>query len=216
MKPTLVFDYDGTIHNTMKLYEPAIREICSWLLANHYVEEANPDEKRIAGWLGMNAKEMWKDFMPDLDPDIRLEAEKMVGNYMMNRVRLHEAEWYPEAEQILTTLKSQGYSMVILSNSKKITGETHFKEFNMGRFFDKWYDCESFHWAPKTDIIKILANDYPGELIVIGDRRSDYEAAAVIKARFIGCLYGYGSREELKNADCLIQNIAELPDCIKN
>ena len=156
MKPILVFDYDGTINNTMTLYEPAIREICSWLLANNYAKEANPSKERIASWLGMNAREMWKDFMPDLDPDIRLQAEKMVGEYMMSRVRNHEAKWYPEVEETLDLLKRQGYKMVILSNSKKITGETHFKAFDMGRWFDKWYDCESFNWAPKTDIIKVL------------------------------------------------------------
>lgn len=214
MKPILVFDYDGTLNNTMTLYEPAIREICSWLLANNYAKEANPSKERIASWLGMNAREMWKDFMPDLDPDIRLKAEKMVGEYMMSRVRNHEAKWYPDVEETLDLLKSKGYQMVILSNSKKITGETHFKAFDMGRWFDKWYDCESFNWAPKTDIIKVVYKDYPGDLIVIGDRKSDYEAAASIKAKFIGCLYGFGSREELKFSDCLIESIKELPDCI--
>ena len=61
MKPILVFDYDGTLNNTMTLYEPAIREICSWLLANNYAKEANPSKERIASWLGMNAREMWPD-----------------------------------------------------------------------------------------------------------------------------------------------------------
>lgn len=216
MKPTLVFDYDGTIHNTMKLYEPAIRETCNWLLSNKYVKEANPDSKRIASWLGMNVKDMWKDFMPDLDPDIRLQAELMVGEYMMSRVRSHEAQWYPDAMKTLNTLKSWGYRMVILSNSKKITGRTHFKEFDMGRWFDKWYDCESFNWAPKTDIIKIVSSDYPGDLIVIGDRKSDYEAAKAIGAKFIGCLYGYGSEEEMQFADFKIDSIVQLTDCLKS
>ena len=210
MKPTLVFDYDGTLHNTMKLYEPAIREICRWLLTNQYVTEANPSREKIASWLGMNVKEMWKDFMPNLNPEIRLIAEKKVGEYMMRRVRLHEAEWYPNAEQTLDELKRCGYQMVILSNSKKLTGETHFEAFGMGRWFAHWYDCESYQWAPKTEIIHAVARDYPGELIVIGDRRSDYEAAASIGAKFVGCLYGYGGREELELSDCLIERIEEL------
>lgn len=212
MKPTLVFDYDGTLHNTMKLYEPAIREVCDWLLKNGHAKEANPSISRIQSWLGMNVKEMWKDFMPDLAPDIQPIAELMVGEYMRSRVKLHEAEWYAGAEQILDKLKSAGYQMVILSNSKTITGETHFEAFNMGRWFDKWYDCESFDWAPKTEIIKVVSKEYPGDLIVIGDRKSDYDAAAAIGAKFIGCLYGYGSREELKLADYLIESIAQLLD----
>ena len=214
MKPTLVFDYDGTIHNTMKVYEPAIREVCSWLLANGYATEANPSSSQIAGWLGMNAREMWADFMPELDPIIKLQAEKIVGDHMLGRVRAHEAEWYQGVEQVLHTLKSRGYRMVILSNSKFITGQTHFEEFGMGRWFEKWYDCESFGWAPKTEIIKSVQADYPGELIVIGDRSSDMDAAKAIGAKFIGCLYGFGSEDELNQADCLINSPDELLDLI--
>ena len=162
MSTTLVFDYDGTIHNTMAVYEPAIRETCGWLLEHcprkvySMVSAAVADlpSERISSWLGMNAKDMWLDFMPFLDEDIREQASARVGAHMQKLVQEHRAHWYKGAAQTLDILHKEGYAMVILSNSKKIDGELHFGEFQMDRWFDTWYDCESFDWAPKTDIIK--------------------------------------------------------------
>lgn len=31
MVKTIIFDYDGTIHNTLGIYEPAFREAYQWL-----------------------------------------------------------------------------------------------------------------------------------------------------------------------------------------
>ena len=146
-------------------------------------------------------------------PEYWKEAEKIVGDYMLNLVRNHEAQWYEGTTEVLDLLKAQGYHMVILSNSKYLTGKTHFEEFDMGRWFDKWYDCESFGWAPKTEIIKSVQSDYPGELVLIGDRKSDLDAALSIGSKFIGCLYGFGSEDELEGATHLISSISELPSC---
>ena len=61
MKPTLVFDYDGTIHDTMKIYEPAFRKCYEGLVRGGFLPEESIDTGRSAGWLGMNVKEMWQD-----------------------------------------------------------------------------------------------------------------------------------------------------------
>ena len=39
MTKTIIFDYDGTIHNTLGIYEPAFRETYQWLTKQKAVEE---------------------------------------------------------------------------------------------------------------------------------------------------------------------------------
>ena len=39
MVKTIIFDYDGTIHNTLGIYEPAFREAYQWLAEQNVVEE---------------------------------------------------------------------------------------------------------------------------------------------------------------------------------
>ena len=63
MVKTIIFDYDGTIHNTLGIYEPAFREAYQWLSEQNVVEEQKIETAQIAGWLGLNIKEMWDTFL---------------------------------------------------------------------------------------------------------------------------------------------------------
>ena len=215
MKPTLIFDYDGTIHDTLHIYEPVMRDTYHWLAQEGYVEEKPLAQARIAGWLGLNAKEMWEDFQPQLAEEIREQAAKRNGDGMVARVRDHEARWYASAKSTLDLLKQNGYPMIVLSNCKIAYREAHWEEFRMERWFDRFYDCESYGFAPKTQIIKEILPQYDAPYVVIGDREKDLACARAADAAFIGCLYGYGSREELSGADALIKDIGALPNVLK-
>ena len=75
MVKTIIFDYDGTIHNTLGIYEPAFREAYQWLSEQNVVEEQKIETAQLAGWLGLNSKEMWDTFLPEL---MKRLAEKNV------------------------------------------------------------------------------------------------------------------------------------------
>ena len=41
-RPSLIFDYDGTIHDTLRIYEPAVEQAFQWLRRQGYaVPEAS-------------------------------------------------------------------------------------------------------------------------------------------------------------------------------
>ena len=51
--------------------------------------------------------------------------------------------------------------------------------------------------------------------IVIGDRDKDRMLAEAHGLPFIGCLYGYGSREELEGADALVNDPLEIVQAVE-
>ena len=92
MVKTIIFDYDGTIHNTLGIYEPAFREAYQWLSEQNVVEEQKIETAQIAGWLGLNSKEMWDTFLPELDQ--RYKDHKMISSVLQSckhlfRSRIH-------------------------------------------------------------------------------------------------------------------------------
>lgn len=212
MKPTLIFDYDGTIHDTMKIYEPAFRACYEGLVRGGYLEKQKIPSQRIAGWLGMNVKEMWQDLAPELPPEIQKRAAAEIAERMQEMVKNQKACWYPGAAETLSALKARGYQMLILSNCQTAYGILHWQQFHMERWFLQWYDCESFSYAPKSEIIKEIRKFYPGEMLLIGDRDSDLAAAQAAGCPFVGCSYGYGTPEELEGADRMISDIRELAE----
>lgn len=216
MQPTLVFDYDGTIHNTIVIYEKAFRAGYQWLVSEGYIQEKFISREEISKWLGMNSKDMWDSFQPQLSDEIKDKVSSIIGNSMVKQILENGAIWYPGTDTVLNELLAQGYNMVILSNCKTAYKEANWKEFRMNRWFLEFYDCQTFNFAPKTEIIKTVQKDYPGELIVIGDRKSDLDCARACRAPFVGCLYGFGEKDELKSAEQLVSSITELPDALKN
>ena len=214
MVKTIIFDYDGTIHNTLGIYEPAFREAYQWLSEQNVVEEQKIETAQIAGWLGLNSKEMWDTFLPELDQRYKDQASAIVGDSMVRQIRKHRAVWYPGAEEMLTALKNRGYHLVILSNCKVAYRKAHWEEFRMERWFEQFYDCESYGFCPKTEIVQEVIRDYPGSYLVIGGRRQDLECARSCKSPFIGCLYGYGEKGELDGADYFVKSVEEITGII--
>ena len=88
MGASLIFDYDGTIHDTLRIYEPALRRAFKWLEEEHGVRVPHTSRQRIASWLGMNRREMWDSFLPGLPVELREEAGAMVGAHMERAVAL--------------------------------------------------------------------------------------------------------------------------------
>ena len=220
VKPVLVFDYDGTLHETMRVYKPGIEGAVRWLRTEHGVEVSMQSDQRIKKWLGMNTAEMWEDFMPGLSPSLKAEAGKLVGRIMQEEIRAGHGRGYPGVKEKLDLLRQKGYTMVVLSNCEREYADLNREVFGMDRWFDAFYDCASYGYIAKEEIMKLVAADYgekSGEqktsvqktgFVVIGDRGSDYAAA--------GYLYRL-SKKHLQNslsfAGAFSDKDAAVPGC---
>jgi phosphoglycolate phosphatase len=251
MKPILIFDYDGTLHETMKIYAPAVYDTVRWLNTSCGVSVEVPEPARIQSWLGMNTADMWKDFMPELDPSLKRRAALRIGEGMQEGLAAGVARWYDGTAEMLDQLKSQGFTMAVLSNCGISYARMHWERFGMDRWFTAFFPCECWDNAPKQVIMTDIARDFfaavektpvrremagsgpahsetveigygdrrdgsrvdnrdgrqdisrdgGSRFVVIGDRSSDFEGARAVDALFIGCRYGYGTRDELAGAD---------------
>lgn len=206
----LLFDYDGTLHNSIKIYAPAFRTAYTYLTENGLAKPQIFTDKEISYWLGFTAEDMWKSFLPNLPEKEKKKCSAMIGKEMISLINKGMAELYPQAETILQKLKDLGYHLIFLSNCKRAYMEAHIKQFRLERFFSAFYCSEDFGFSPKHEIFKIIKTEYPGDFIVIGDRFQDMEIADKYNLQSVGCIYGYGSFDELKNATWKIEQLSDL------
>lgn len=212
----LVFDYDGTLHDTASLYACAVRKTYRQLAEKGFAEYRYFSDTELSGYLGMTPDEMWHDFMPDLPNDIMQQASYDIGCEMISQIQKGAAHLYTGIEQTLDALKANGYTMVILSNCKNSYMDAHRNYFNLDKWFERCYCAEKYGYIPKEEIFCYIKKDFPDDkYIVIGDRASDIKAAAVHGAVSIGCSYGFGSQEELRNCCAVIDHPDKLLDTIK-
>ncbi len=207
---TLFFDYDGTLHNSMKVYAPAFRKAYDYLVKEGLAEERVWNDKEIAYWLGFNPQDMWRNFMPQLDESAREWCSGIISGEMKKMIEEGKPVLYEGTVETLTYLKSKGYKLVIISNCKNYYKKCHSELFHLDEYFEEFACSEEYDFIPKSDILKIIKSKYPEEMAIIGDRRQDMDAGKINGIYTIGCTYGYSLEGELEAADILIHHIQEL------
>lgn len=211
---TLIFDWDGTLHDTKSLYGKAFRKAYSYLVEKNLAPERFYSDEETSIYLGMSAPAMWESFMPELSSEEKRKAGSIIGGEMDRLVLAGQAVLYPDAENVLTRLKQAGYHMVILSNCRHAYMENHRQKFRLDRWFEAYYAAEDYDFRPKEEVFPEIQKQYPGEYVVIGDRDSDLQTAKVHHLLSVGCLYGFGQKGELEGATLTIAKLKDLPQRI--
>lgn len=213
----LVFDYDGTIHDTKRLYGSAFRDAYDGLVKAGYAAERYYSDDYMARYLGMSPPDMWRAFMPELPEEIRRQASEQVRCGMISGIKQGRAALYPEIPDVLDELLDKGYRMVILSNCYHAYLEAHRDCFGLDKWFDGFYCSEDYGFRPKESIFQDIVARYPGEsFMIIGDRASDFKVGEVHDIPVIGCAYGFGTEDELKLCDAAAADPAALTALINS
>lgn len=207
---TIFLDYDGCLHNSMKIYAPAFRKAYSYLVANGMAEERQWEDGEISFWLGYNSQDMWKAFMPGLGEEIRKECSRITGEEMERLIDAGRPQLYEGALEVLAYLKGKGYHLVFVSNCRTYYRDAHNRLFQLDRYFEELACSEEYGFIPKHEIVCSLKGRYPMDMVMVGDRLQDIEAGKVNGFYTIGCSYGFAREGELNEADVLIGSICEL------
>lgn len=218
---TLVFDYDGTLHNSIVLYGPAFRKAFQYLVETHpeavieagYALDKQWENEEISEWLGYTKAEMWHSFMPHLSEVGREGAGKIIGDEMARLTLSSGAKLYHGVLETLIYLKKKGHTLVFLSNCGSAYMKRHKDLFHLDQLFSHFMCAEEFPNCSKAEILKsyIATNEIDkSTLVMIGDRRHDVEAGHRNGLLTVGCLYGYGQAVELERCDYRIESIKAL------
>ncbi len=212
---TIVFDFDGTLHDSMYIYRIALQRGYQLLVDRGVAPERTFSDEYIAGNIGLNCEDAWERMCPDLPWSITTEAAARVGEVMDELIDDGTARLFPGVPEALQQLKDAGHELVFLSNCRNAYRDAVRRAFGFDAWFDHYYTAEQFNSAPKEVIFDTIKAETPGPYLVIGDRDKDRMLAEAHGLPFIGCLYGYGSREELEGADALVNDPLEIVQAVE-
>lgn len=209
----LILDYDGTLHNSCVVYEPAFRRVMDEISELGWIPREKYTSEEINYWVGFSAKEMWLRFHPELTEEQRSIAGRKIGQYMLEDIAAGKGKLYQGTETTLDAL-AEKYELLFFSNCDRAYADAHCKAFGLDRWFKHFYCTGDYGFAQKEEVFAEHIYDPSRKYIVIGDRIKDITLARCCEFKAIGCLYGFGSREELHDADMLIENISELNQAV--
>ncbi|MBQ9461121.1 MAG: HAD family hydrolase [Clostridia bacterium] len=211
----LLFDFDGTIHDTKHLYGCAFRKAYEMLVENGMANERYYTDDEVSKYLGVSAPDMWNSFMPELPDEMKHSASMLIGKEMIDGVLNGQAVLYDGIIEVLSELKSRGCRLMILSNCRRSYMDAHRRASGLDRFFEDYFCAEEYGFIPKHEIFLHIKKKYPGcTFIMTGDRASDIEVGRRNSLPAIGCLYGFAAPGELDQADMLASSPADIPGCV--
>ncbi len=207
---TILFDWDGTLHDTIHIYEPAFRKAMDFLVQEGHLPKKDWDVQEIKRFIGMSPTAMWATFKPSLPPEVIQKASAMISQTMQSLIEKGQGRLYLDVMDTLSYLKEKGYYLVYLSNSKTYYMELMRAHFNLDRYFDQFVCSEMHDYLPKQQILTKIKEQLPQSMAMVGDRIIDIETGKMNGCLTFACDYGYGPKEELIDADIHLERLNQL------
>ncbi len=188
-----LFDLDGTLSESGEGILYCVRKI---------FEETGrplPDEKTLGTFIG-----------PPMYDSLRRcgfsheDAEDGVEIYKRNFVEtgIYKNKVYAGMEQVLAVLKENGVRLGVATTKYYPFAERIIKMLGIEKYFDfiggatagteRRTKAKVISWC-----LENMGADDKIRVVMIGDTKYDAEGADAVGIDFIGCLYGYGTKEEM-------------------
>ncbi|HRY83548.1 MAG TPA: HAD hydrolase-like protein [Candidatus Cloacimonadota bacterium] len=208
MKPFLLFDFDGTIANSIGL----IYDILNRLAPRFGLEPVSIEDFEVLRsmspptLLRMAGIPFYK---------IPLVIHLVLKEY---RKQVHELHPYPGIEEMLSALDRTGVRTALLSSNTKRNVTDFLARHHITGF--EWVEGTSGVMNKRGRINRMIRKHKldPGNVIYIGDESRDIEAAKQCGIRVISVTWGFHAESLLNRykPDYIVQNPAEIVDLIKN
>ncbi len=198
MSEVILFDLDGTLTDSA----PGITRCVQYALGYFGINE--PDLKKLECFVGPPLKEMFMEYA-GFD---EAQAEEAVARYRERYTQkgIFENQVYEGIPEILNLCRQKGRVLGVASSKPQVFVEQILEHFDLRQYFDVVVGAElNGERTDKAEVIEEALRQLGCEknrqdVLMVGDRRHDVEGAAACGLQCIGAAYGYGGREELKQA----------------
>lgn len=206
----IIFDNDGTLIPSHEVANPAIQKAFALFCEEKGIDLDVPSSERLSELTGQPGEVFYESLLPVECKHLSSELRSLCLDHEVEWM-LADAHFYPEIEQMLLGLRSRGARTVVATHG----GERYIGAVGQRLRYDALMDRVYYYgyegMTSKADMsLRAIAELGPGSAVFIGDRHADAVAAVEAGIPFIGCLYGYGSSEELLSATALAATPSDL------
>lgn len=204
----ILFDLDGT------LTDPALGITNSVMHALKRFNIPLPPRDELYKFIGPPLAESFEKYYGFSDGQVAVEVYR---EYFSTK-GLYENELYNGIEELLKLLYENGYRIYLATSKPEIYAKQILEHFNIDKYFtDAVGSLLNGNRVEKGEVIAHLLKKHNiTDAIMIGDRCFDIAGAKENVIKSIGVLYGYGTKEELKDADFIVSSVTELKDLLKS
>lgn len=177
----VVFDVDGTLHDTFRWWSPILRAGLQRFAAQNGIAVAMPDDATAEAVVGMKDAGVWAPFLPDEHKHRWQDLRAIVLPMEVEEVSRGVDYLFAGVRPLLTHLRRSGVKVAIASNCRR----TYMGAMQHGQglaALTDWQFClDSPGVQTKTDMLALArAAARADRVVMVGDREPDHEAARAL------------------------------------
>lgn len=215
MGKTVIFDVDGTLLDSEKIYMAAWVQVGAEF-GYTVSQEALRQTRAVSNPKPIFQKYCGEDFPYEAIQQVRKPlVERMFADTPAEVLRM------PAAEETLQTLKKQGYTLAAASSTPYENSCKHLRHAQLLDYFDVIVCGDMVeHGKPAPDIFlkaAALSGAEPEQCIVVGDTPADVLGASAAGMAVILIPDQVPANEQTRALSlCVLQGLADLPEAIES
>lgn len=195
---TLLFDLDGTLLDSRRLaLEAAERALTS---LGHRV----PPPEHIHGLVGLPEEHYYRGLLPPGAPSEQVEVLRAEEIRCLEK----RAPLFPGVKAFLERLYQTGHRLGVVTHAGRGYMEAALRSSGLESCLHVAFCTDD--GADKTGLVKMALRELRKPGAMIGDREADWRAGKAHGLFTVGCLWGFGTPDELAGADARAANVEEL------
>jgi len=202
----ILFDLDGT------LTEPAlgITNSVKYALKKFGIEA---ERQELYKFIGPPLVDSFMEFY-GFDYEKAMKALEYYREYFSVK-GIFENSIFDGVEEMLKNLKANGKKVILATSKPEKYAIQILEHFKIEKYFDFVAGATMDEKRNrKEDVIEYAISEFgvkdTEKAVMVGDRKYDIEGAHAFDLKAVGVLFGYGSAEELADADYLAEDIDTL------
>ncbi len=209
----LAFDMDGVIYTAEDFIADAYKDAIKQSGLNLPV----PSTSQIMQQIGKPIWDIYKNLFPDITKADMLEFRTHTRRCVVQMVSEKRGRVYDGIPGLLESL-SKKYTLAACSNGGAGYIETILNTYDLYKYFIPVLTLDSENLSNKGELLKTYISkngNNSSSWVMIGDRKTDLDAAVYNKCYFIGCTWGHANDDELNGADVIVHEPKKIFDVLK-
>ncbi|MDY3017670.1 MAG: HAD family hydrolase [Blautia sp.] len=201
MYKVILFDLDGTLTESGEGITKSVQ------YALEKLGQPEPDLKKLEVFVGPPLLQQFMKYA-GLDEETAVKAVEYYRERYTD-IGIFENEVYPGVEDMLDKLRGKGYILAVASSKPERFVKKVLDHFDLTKYFQEIVGSEmNGGRTSKADVIeealdRLHMADHREQVVMVGDKEHDVFGARKAGLKCLAVSYGYGSEEELKNANPL-------------
>ncbi|HSA15500.1 MAG TPA: HAD family hydrolase [Spirochaetota bacterium] len=221
MKPVthIAFDLDGTLFDVSSIAVNAFESgISSFIHETGNGRISVPSHEEIVAVLGIPVDEIFRRLFPGLSAAGQARLNDRCTRAFVDLIMAGGGALFPGVRDTLRALHGNGKKLLMASNGRPEYIDAVLDSRDIAGLFTGPLVCLGECITDKAGIVAehVKSAGAGSLLVMIGDRKSDLDAAASNGVPFIGCAFGHAGDGEIRGAKWTVRSFHEIPSAVES